>query len=52
MEGRTAAEARVEARAKWLFGQWLVAEAGRFGLPVLESRPLETLAERIVRATG
>jgi 2-phosphoglycerate kinase len=52
MAGRTAAEGRTEARAKWLLGQWLVAEAGHYGLPVLESRPWETLAERIVRATG
>ena len=52
MAGHTTAECRTEARAKWLFGQWLVAEAGHYGLPVLESRPWETLAERIVRVTG
>lgn len=51
METRSAAEQRTEARAKWLFGQWLAAEAVRHGLPVVEPRPWETLADRIVRAT-
>jgi len=50
MAARPAAEQRTEARAKWLFGQWLVAEAGRHGLPVVEARPWATLAERILAA--
>ncbi len=50
MEARPEAEWRIEARAKWLFGQWLTAEAGRYGLPVVEPRPWATLAERILLA--
>lgn len=42
------AEARMEARAKWLYGQWLSQEAHRYSLPVLEPRPWETLIERII----
>ena len=34
-------------RARWLFGRWLAHEARRAGLPVLEPRPWETLADRI-----
>lgn len=51
MAGRSDAELRTEARAKWLFGQWLISEADRHGLPVIEPRPWKTLADRIVRAT-
>ncbi len=50
METRTAAEHRTEARAKWLFGQWLTAEAERHRLPLLAPRPWETLSERILAA--
>ena len=52
METRGAAEQHTEARAKWLFGQWLAAEAHRYSLPVLEPQPWETLAERIMAATS
>jgi 2-phosphoglycerate kinase len=41
-------ELRTEAHAKWLFGQWLVDEANRYGLPVLVPRPWETLIDRIM----
>jgi len=44
---RTEEELRTEARAKWLYGQWLTAEAQRYGLPVLEPRPWSTLLERL-----
>ncbi len=47
---QTEAELRTEARAKWLYGQWLAGEARRYGLPVLEVRPWSTLAERLVAA--
>jgi 2-phosphoglycerate kinase len=40
-------ESRTEARAKWLFGQWLAEKAMGYGLPVIEPRPWETLAARI-----
>ncbi len=52
METRTAAEQRTEARAKWLFGQWLMAEAERYGLPVLAPRPWATLTARLLAATA
>jgi 2-phosphoglycerate kinase len=45
---RTEEELRTEARTKWLYGQWLTAEAQRYGLPVLESRPWSTLLERLI----
>ena len=48
MGGRREAELRTEARAKWLYGQWLADEAHRYGLPVLEPRPWSTLVERIL----
>jgi 2-phosphoglycerate kinase len=51
METRSPAEQRAEARAKWLFGQWLIAEANVYGLPVVEPRLWATLAERILQAT-
>ncbi|GHO83708.1 hypothetical protein KSZ_17140 [Dictyobacter formicarum] len=41
-------ELQTEARAKWLYSQWLTADATRLHLPVLEARPWETLAERII----
>jgi 2-phosphoglycerate kinase len=50
MEKRTATEQGTEARAKWLFGQWLIGEAQRHGLPVVEPRPWETLADRLLAA--
>lgn len=50
--GRSDAEHHAEARAKWLFGQWLIAEADRHGLPVVAPRPWKTLADRIVSAVA
>jgi 2-phosphoglycerate kinase len=52
MAARSAAEHRAEARAKWLFGQWLAVEAARHNLPTFEARPWDTLAARIVEAVG
>lgn len=40
------------ARAHWLYGQWLRSQAGRYGLPVVESRPRETLVERVSLVAG
>ena len=45
---RTDNELRTEVRAKWLFGQWLIQESAYYNLPVLEPRPWETLADRII----
>jgi 2-phosphoglycerate kinase len=46
--GRTEAELRVDARARWLFGQWLTREAAKYDVPVVEPRPWETQAERLL----
>ena len=48
--GRVEAELTEAVRARWLFGRWLAGEAARHGLPVVEPRPWDTLAERIVAA--
>jgi 2-phosphoglycerate kinase len=48
--GRSEADLRLHARANWLYGTWLVAEARRFGIPVVDSEPLTSLADRIVVA--
>ena len=47
-EGMTQEELRNEARAKWLYGQWLASEAARRGLPVMQPRPWDTLVERLL----
>ena len=49
--GRAEAELRANARANWLYGQWLAEEAGRRGVPVLIPEPWETLADRIFAAS-
>ncbi len=46
----TDAELRTEAHAKWLYGRWLIDEAQRYGLPIIESRPWSTLPRRILKA--
>ena len=45
---RSMSELRTEARAKWLYGQWLTEQASHYSLLVLEPRQWDTLAERIV----
>lgn len=40
------------ARATWLYGQWLRRQADRYKLPIVESRPWETLVERVLQAVG
>ena len=49
--GRTMDELHAEARAKWLYGQTLRAEAAQYGVAVVESRPWTTLADRILETT-
>lgn len=41
-------ELRTEAHTKWLFGQWLIRESQYYNLPILEPRPRDTLADRIL----
>ncbi|MCY4113576.1 MAG: hypothetical protein OXG33_06520 [Chloroflexi bacterium] len=48
--GRGQDELQAEAKAKWMFGQWLAAEASRQGLAVVEPRPWDTLPERLIEA--
>jgi 2-phosphoglycerate kinase len=38
-------------RHTWRFNKWLEDEAKQYGLPVVQSRPWETLTERILMAT-
>jgi deoxyadenosine/deoxycytidine kinase len=38
------------ARASWLYGQWLRRQADHYDLPIVESRPWETLVERVLQA--
>lgn len=52
MAGWGEEEVRIDARAKWLYGRWLTDEARRYGVPVLEPRPWETVIERLVSASG
>jgi 2-phosphoglycerate kinase len=39
-----------QVRTKWLYGRWLAAEATRYGIPVIEARPWQTLADRLLSA--
>jgi 2-phosphoglycerate kinase len=48
MDIMTMADAHTEAHAKSLFSQWIASEAHQLSLPVIESRPFETLAQRIL----
>jgi 2-phosphoglycerate kinase len=40
------------ARASWLYGHWLRRQADYYDLPIVESRPWETLVERVLQAVG
>ncbi len=50
--GNRQSELRTQARTHWLFGQWLVGEAKRLQLPVIPSRPWNTLSSRVLAAIG
>lgn len=50
--GRTQAEIQAEANGKWMFGQWLAAEASRHNLAVVEPRPRDTLPERLIEVVS
>jgi 2-phosphoglycerate kinase len=43
-------EQRTQARMAWLYGRWLRTEAERFGLPVVNAGPRETLLDRAIAA--
>src|SRR5215470_15583032 len=42
----------VQVRLNRLYGEWTRAEAEQHGLPVLSSRPWETLPDRVIAAIG
>ncbi len=50
IEGRPDSDLRNEARAKALFSVWIANEARDRGLPIVDSRPLDTLLDRISAA--
>ncbi|HEU5378403.1 MAG TPA: isopentenyl transferase family protein [Ktedonobacteraceae bacterium] len=43
-------EQQTVVRASWLYGQWLRRQADHYNLPVIESRPWDTLIERVLQA--
>lgn len=38
--------------ASWLYGQWLKRQADHYNLPIVEPRPWNNLAERMLRVIG
>lgn len=46
----SAKEQNTQVRMNWLYGQWLRQEAERHGLPVVSSRPWDTLLRRVLEA--
>ncbi|CAN5515766.1 hypothetical protein BH23CHL2_BH23CHL2_18650 [soil metagenome] len=52
IEGRPDTDLRNEARAKALFSEWIAAEARKHGLPVIDSRPFDSLLDRIMSAVS
>ncbi len=45
-------EQQTQVRMSYLYGEWLRQEALSLSLPVIESRPWDTLARRIIEVTG
>jgi hypothetical protein len=43
-------EQRRIAHACWRYGQWLIAEVGARGVPVVAARPFASLPERLLAA--
>ena len=52
VDRHTEREQRTQARASWLYGEWLRREAEAHGIPVIEPRPWATLLDRAMPATG
>jgi 2-phosphoglycerate kinase len=48
--GRSETDLCLNAEANWLYGTWLVAEAQRFGMPVVDAMPFASLGDRIAVA--
>lgn len=51
-EGRSDEDLRAEARAKALFSDWVATEAHNHELPVIDSRPFDSLLDRILSAAS
>lgn len=51
-QGLTPIEQRTQARASWLYGQWLQREAQALDLPVVPPRPWDTLTARTLAVLG
>ena len=47
-ESFSPSEQQTQVRMSWLYGQWIRQEAQKYGLPVVEVRPWETVIERIM----
>ena len=50
IDQRPEALQRKQARAAWLYGEWLRSEALRYKVPIIEPVPWQTLNERIIDA--
>ena len=50
IDQRPEAFQRKQARAAWLYGEWLKGEALRHGVPIVEPAPWQTLTDRIIGA--
>jgi 2-phosphoglycerate kinase len=44
------AEQRAYVHSVWQYGRWLAAEAQRVGLPLVPSRPFDTISQRVLAA--
>lgn len=52
IEGRPMEEVRTEAHVKLLFSRWIEAQASERWCPMLPSRPLNSLADRMLSLVG
>ena len=52
LRARSPAQQRLIARATWLYGCWLAAQAQEYAVPVLPPQPWATLEHRILDAAG
>jgi len=52
IDERTRIEQDTQVRVNWLYGQWIRATAAEHRLPVVSSRPWETLPQRVIAAVS
>lgn len=48
LDAMSEADLVAQAEANWWYGQWLDEESRRYDIPVIASRPFETLPDRIL----